>query len=69
MQHSFEERPRRNNRRPDNDRHARADRASGFRQNFHEAGRQLIDFLLQLMDGASPQSLKMVHKMAFFERT
>lgn len=42
---------------------------SGFRQNFHEAGRQLIDFLLQLMDGASPQSLKMVHKMAFFERT
>ena len=34
MQHSFEERPRRDNRRPDNDRHARADRASGFRQNF-----------------------------------
>src|SRR5574344_2642050 len=34
MQHRFEERPRRDNRRPDNDRHARADRASGFRQNF-----------------------------------
>ena len=42
---------------------------SGFRQNFNEAGRQLIDFLLRLMDGASPERLKIVHKMEFFDRS
>ena len=42
---------------------------SGFRQNFNAAGRQLIDYLLRLMDGESPQDLKVVHKMEFFERT
>jgi LacI family transcriptional regulator len=42
---------------------------SGFRQNFNAAGRQLIDYLLRLMDGESPHNLKVVHKMEFFERT
>lgn len=41
---------------------------SGFRQNFNVAGRQLIEFLLKLMDGESPKELKVVHKMEFFER-
>jgi LacI family transcriptional regulator len=42
---------------------------SGFRQNFNAAGRQLIDYLLRLMDGESPHYLKVVHKMEFFERS
>lgn len=41
---------------------------SGFRQNFNAAGRQLIDFLLRVMDGEASSDLKIVHKMDFFER-